>query len=104
MKYKQIKINVAPGHYDELLEKAGDRSIAQYIREQLDIDLKDKPITLKKPKKYYLQTDPMLIYQINKIGTNVNQIAKRLNSGDSVTRITLSVLIEIMSTLKRLIK
>jgi hypothetical protein len=36
----------------------------------------------KKSKIIYKRADPNLLYEVNKIGVNLNQIARRLNSDE----------------------
>ena len=110
MIYKQVKINLTPDHYSELDMEAlnNNKSIAQLIRDKLGIDLKDTPKALQRPrkvrsdKKEILKADPQLLYHLSKIGTNLNQISKHLNSGNAVDRVVLTSIIEIQEELKKL--
>ena len=110
MIYKQVKINLTPSHYLELDTEAlnNNKSIAQLIRDKLGIDLKDTPKALQRPrkvrsdKKEILKADPQLLYHLSKIGTNLNQISKHLNSNNAVDRVVLSSIIEIQEELKKL--
>ena len=110
MIYKQVKINLTPSHYSELDTEAlnNNKSIAQLIRDKLGIDLKDTPKALQRPrkvrsdKKEILKADPQLLYHLSKIGTNLNQISKHLNSNNAVDRVVLSSIIEIQEELKKL--
>ena len=107
-KYRPIKVNVTPEHYDELLEKAqsNDQTIAQFVRSELNIDLGIKPRTRKKRSDAgeFNKVDPSLLYQVSKIGNNLNQIAKHLNSGTSQDVEILSTLLEIRNEMQRLTK
>ena len=110
MIYKQVKINLTPSHYSELETEAlnNNKSIAQLIRDKLGIDLKDTPKALQRPrkvrsdKKEILKADPQLLYHLSKIGTNLNQISKHLNSNNAVDRVVLSSIIEIQEEIKKL--
>ena len=110
MIYKQVKINLTPSHYSELDTEAlnNNKSIAQLIRDKLGIDLKDTPKALQRPrkvrsdKKEILKADPQLLYHLSKIGTNLNQISKHLNSNPAVDRVVLASIIEIKKELKKL--
>ena len=110
MIYKQVKINLTPSHYSELDTEAlnNNKSIAQLIRDKLGIDLKDTPKALQRPrkvrsdKKEILKADPQLLYHLSKIGTNLNQISKHLNSGNAVDRVVLTSIIEIQEEIKKL--
>lgn len=102
-KYKQVKINLTPEHHAELLEKAAalDMTLAQYIRDNLNIDLKEKPRVRKKrtDSAEFNKADPQLIYHLSMIGNNINQIAKHLNSGNSLDRVALATLMDIRDKL-----
>lgn len=110
MIYKQVKINLTPSHYSELETEAlnNNKSIAQLIRDKLGIDLKTTPKALQRPRKVrsdkreVTRADPQLLYHLSKIGTNLNQISKHLNSGNVVDSIVINSLIEIQQELKKL--
>lgn len=110
MIYKQVKINLTPSHYLELEEQAisSNKSIAQLIRDKLGIDLKATPKSFQRSrkvrsdKKPVVKADPQLLYHLAKIGTNLNQISKHLNSNNAVDRVVLSSIIEIQEELKKL--
>lgn len=110
MNYKQVKINLTHEHYQELQDEAlsNDKSIAQLIRDKLGIDLKDTPRSLQRSRKVrsdkreVTRADPQLLYHLSKIGANLNQISKHLNSGNAVDRVVLTSLIEIQEELKKL--
>ena len=110
MHYKQVKINLTHEHYQELQDEAlsNGMSIAQLVRHKLGIDLKDTPKALQRTrkvrsdKKEILKADPQLLYHLSKIGTNLNQISKHLNSNNAVDRVVLTSLIEIKEELKKI--
>lgn len=110
MNYKQVKINLTQEHYQELQDEAlsNDKSIAQLIRDKLGIDLKTTPKALQRPRKVrsdkreVTRADPQLLYHLSKIGTNLNQISKHLNSGNVVDSIVISSIIEIQEEIKKL--
>ena len=52
------------------------------------------------PKRKYTEVDPKLIFQLSAIGNNLNQIARRLNSGEKVK--VLPVLLSMEQELERL--
>lgn len=108
MKYRPIKINVKPEHYDELLEKAqaNEQTIAEFVRKKLDIDLGIKPRTRKKrtDSSEFNKVDPALLYQVAKIGSNINQIAKTCNGGSDEDIQILQTLVKIRDELQRLSK
>ena len=110
MPYKQVKVNLTEEHYSELDREAlnNGMSIAQLVRHKLGIDLKDTPKALQRPRKVrsdkreVTRADPQLLYHLSKIGTNLNQISKHLNSGNVVDSIVISSLNEIQQELKKL--
>ena len=110
MNYKQVKINLTQEHYQELQEEAlgNGMSIAQLVRHKLGIDLKTTPKALQRPRKVrsdkreVTRADPQLLYHLSKIGANLNQISKHLNSGNAVDRVVLTSIIEIQQELKKL--
>jgi hypothetical protein len=54
-------------------------SMAQLIRKKMQVKIENAPAP-KKTKKSYQVVDPKLLFEINKIGNNINQIAKILNT------------------------
>lgn len=110
MDYKQVKINLTHEHYQELQDEAlsNGMSIAQLVRHKLGIDLKLTPKSFQRSrkvrsdKKEILKADPQLLYHLSKIGTNLNQISKHLNSGNAVDRVVISSIIEIQQEIKKL--
>ena len=83
-KYKQIKVNVLEDEYIKLVQIAKKQNItlAELFRLSVGTRIKNAPKPHKeKPKIVYKRTDPNLLYEINKIGVNINQIARYLNSG-----------------------
>ena len=110
MPYKQVKVNLTEEHYSELQEEAlnNGMSIANLIRHRLGIDLQSTPKSLQRSrkvrsdKKPVVKADPQLLYHLAKIGTNLNQISKHLNSTRVVDSIVISSLIEIQQELKKL--
>lgn len=102
-KYKQVKVNLTPEHHQQLTDIAleNNMTIAQYIRDNLNINLKEKPRIRKKrtDSAEFNKADPQLIYHLSMIGNNINQIAKHLNSGNSDSLTALSALTEIRDSL-----
>ena len=110
MNYKQVKINLTQEHYQELQEEAlgNGMSIAQLVRHKIGIDLKATPKALQRSrkvrsdKKPVVKADPQLLYHLAKIGTNLNQISKHLNSNNAVDRVVINSIIEIQQELKNI--
>lgn len=97
---KQIKVNFTIAHHEKLTYLAKEQNItkAQWIREQLQTTF-DNP---REPsvKKIHKTTDPQLLYHLNKIGNNLNQIAKHANEGNPLTFLVLAQLSSIEKSLK----
>lgn len=110
MNYQQVKINLTQEHYQELQEEAlgNGMSIAQLVRLKLGIDLKTAPRSFQRSRKVrsdkreVTRADPQLLYHLAKIGNNLNQVSKHLNSGNVVDSIVISSLNEIQQELKKL--
>ena len=66
---KTIRFRVNDSEYDSIAERANG-SVPDWLR---SLALEQKP--KRKPKPI----NPELIYELNKIGANINQIAKHLN-------------------------
>jgi len=104
-KLKQAKVNLYPKQHEILIERAKENgtNISEYIRQKLDLNL-DKNDTRKKYKEHekvtYKKADPQLIYQLAKIGTNLNQIAKQLNQKKDVS--TIEILESLISIEKKI--
>ncbi len=85
-KYKQVKVNFYPEQHQFLSElaKKNNQTIAQFIREKLNLSLNEKEVKSRysksDEKENYKKADPKLIYQLNKIGNNLNQIARVVNT------------------------
>lgn len=79
---KIVKFRLSETEYNELKDKAKalDMTIASYVRQSCDTCKVN--IIIKHQTKNSDLTN--LIYEIKKIGVNINQIAHRLNSGDSL--------------------
>jgi len=102
-KYKQVKINMKLDDYDRLflLSKEKNLTMAEYIRNILNIEFKNAPAP--KMEKVHKKTDPSLMYEIIKIGANMNQIAKHANIKKRVEYEMLSALFRIENDLKKLL-
>ena len=66
---KTIRFRVNDSEYNLINDKASG-SVSDWLR---SLALEQKPKRKAKP------IDPKLIYELNKIGSNINQIAKHLN-------------------------
>jgi len=81
-KYKQVKINFLPEQHQILTDLSAEKNmtIAQFIREKLSLTLNKNRAEYKRHKQVvYKDSDPKLIYELNRIGNNLNQIARVVN-------------------------
>lgn len=105
MKYRQIKINVTPEHYLNLEQEAtsSSQTIAQLIRDKLNIDLQEKPRIrkMRSDKKELVKADPQLLYHLSKIGNNLNQITKHINTSKCIDRLVFSLIEEVKEELEK---
>lgn len=102
---KRVEIRVCQQEYEKLEKhalEAGYLNVAQYLRESgLSQKQITSPSTKQKEKNQWL-------YEINRIGNNVNQIARYLNQGKVPDEEMLMVLLQIQDiaqdTLKEALK
>lgn len=79
MEYR-ITVRLDGGLYRQLKEKSGayGMDISKYVRYIIEKDAeKTKPGLITAEERIYRK---QIIYEINKIGTNINQIVKNVNS------------------------
>jgi hypothetical protein len=102
-KYKQVKVNLHPEDYEKMqkLAEQYDTTIASLFRELADMQI-DKP---RKPRggKKEGAVDYAILYELNKIGNNINQIAKYANTHKSLDRTILALLSSIEDKLKTML-
>lgn len=70
---KKIEIMTSEEEYKQLLQRKTKPRLAEWIRETC---------LSQKPKKEVATVDPLLLYELNKIGVNLNQIAKKVQRGE----------------------
>ncbi|MDG4949246.1 MobC family plasmid mobilization relaxosome protein (plasmid) [Actinobacillus equuli subsp. haemolyticus] len=68
---KEIKIRLTENEYQALLERKTKARLAEWVRE---VALEQQP--KRQPKVI----DPALLFELNRIGVNLNQIARQCNS------------------------
>lgn len=68
------------------IAKSHNLSMSQIVRFCLSREKKKAP-------KQIIEVDPKLLYEVNAIGNNLNQIARKLNIGDDV--VVLPILLKI---------
>lgn len=72
--------------------------MSEFIRKSVNTKIENAPTP--KAKKVYKKTDPELLYELNKIGVNLNQIARKLNEKNDIN--TVSILQELVILEKKL--
>ena len=94
---KFIKIRVSPDEKSEIEKRAGSNDMSSFIRQVL----LDQPIAPPAPvqKKIVHSADPDLIRAVNRIGININQIAKQVNAGRELDNSILLALLNLQATL-----
>ena len=101
--YKQVKINFKPEDFVELEEFAKEKGLSKsdWIRQKIGLKYEEA----RQPKMEILakSTDPKVLYELNKIGTNLNQIAEYANRNKVLDRTILKALISIEDRLKVLL-
>ncbi len=99
-KNKQIAVSFPNEIYDKISLEAEKSEVtkAEFIRQLLKYDFDKKREPSK--KRVHKTTDPRLLYHLNKIGNNLNQIAKHLNEGNSLELQALAELTNIEQSLK----
>jgi len=75
---KEIKVRLTEEEYLLLLERKTKARLAEWVRETC---LGSEP---SKKAKSALKVDPTLLKELSKIGGNINQIARHLNSDRSM--------------------
>lgn len=95
---RMIRIRVTDEEYEAIKKNAPNGNMSEWLR---TFAFLVKP---KKPKKAK-EVNPKLLYELNKIGVNLNQIAKAINQKSNEEQIELySILVSIDDSLKELRK
>ena len=96
---KWLKIRVSDDEIVDIKKRAGRRDMSTYARGLI----LDQPIAPPEPKqkKIVHSADPELVRAINRIGININQIAKQTNTGQEVGNAVLIALLELQTTLDK---
>jgi uncharacterized protein YukE len=92
---KSIKIRAFENERLDWQAKASNANmtLANYIRSLLNSEQVKRDAPIKRSRRSYEPVDPVLIRQLAKIGNNLNQIAKRVNSDDQSINIISELLI-----------
>lgn len=96
---KWLKIRVSDDEILDIKKRAGRHDMSNYFRKLV----LDQPIAPPEPKhkKIIHSADPELVRAINRIGININQIAKQTNTGQEVDNAVLIALLDLQTTLDK---
>ena len=96
---KWLKIRVSDDEILDIKKRAGRHDMSAYVRGVV----LDQPIASPEPKtkKIVHSADPELVRAINRIGININQIAKQTNTGQEVGNAVLIALLDLQTTLDK---
>lgn len=98
-KYKQVKVNFTTDDHRKISQLAvyENKTIAELIRSRFFAEIENAPI----PRQIaiYKQADPQLLYSLHKIGTNINQIARKVHQGQMLEK---RILIKIYEEISKL--
>lgn len=92
-KHKLFTMKISPKEKVRWRRMADDRelTLSHLVRSLLD----DMPIRkVGRGRKPIIDVDPRLLFEVNSIGNNINQIARRLNSGEKFDSLILLSSIE----------
>jgi len=103
VRYKQIKVNLTPDKYKLLEDSSNHLEItkAEFIRRSIGATFENS--RQPKSKKIVSIINPKLLYQLNKIGNNLNQIARHTNEKKEIDTEVLISLNSIEKMLMRLL-
>ena len=82
LRTRRLELYVSPQEFEQIdgnRKSAGFQTIAQFIRSQVMNDTKEQ--NTPQQHKAFLKC----AFELNKIGVNLNQIAKHLNQGQPIT-------------------
>ena len=96
---KWLKIRVSEDELLDIKKRAGIHDMSTYVRGVI----LDQPIAAPEPKhkKIVHSADPELVRAVNRIGININQIAKQTNAGQEVGNAVLIALLDLQTTLDK---
>lgn len=96
---KWLKIRVSDDELLDIKKRVGRHDMSNYVRKLV----LDQPIAAPEPKhkKIIHSADPELVRAVNRIGININQIAKQTNTGQEVGNAVLIALLDLQTTLDK---
>jgi len=96
---KYIQIRLSSSEKSDIENRAGELDTSTFLRQ---LALGQNIQQLKpKPKKVVHSADPELVRAVNRIGININQIAKQTNAGQEVGNAVLIALLNLQTTLDK---
>lgn len=103
IKYKQVKVNLTHEKYKILEDSSNELEItkAEFIRQKIGATFENS--RQPRSRKVVSSIDPKLLYQLNKIGNNLNQIATHTNEKKEIDTEVLISLNNIEKMLMRLL-
>ena len=94
---KWLKIRVSEQEAADIKKRAGQHDVSNYVRGLI----LDQPVAAPEPrtKKIVHSADPELVRAVNRIGININQIAKQTNIEQEVDNAVLMALLNLQTSL-----
>jgi len=105
MEYKQIKTNIPAADYKKIQDKAKEENLklSGYLKKILFQNNLISEIS-KKRKKKYKPINQKLLYELNRIGINLNQIVKKINKENELDYLIFSEIETIKQDIKEILK
>ncbi|MBD3797610.1 MAG: plasmid mobilization relaxosome protein MobC [Campylobacterales bacterium] len=102
-KNKQVKVLLKPEQFAKLEQFAEAKGIskAEWIRQKIGATFDD--VRQPQQKKVEKSLSPEVLYELKKIGNNINQLATRANVNKELDRQIISSLVRIENELKALL-
>ncbi len=96
---KWLKIRVSDDEILDIKKRVGRHDMSNYVRKLV----LGQPIAAPEPKhkKIVHSADPELVRAVNRIGININQIAKQTNAGQEVGNSVLMALLNLQTSLDK---
>jgi len=103
--YRQVKINLLPEEYERISEQAEADGVtkAEWIRRRIGTKIEDKDLRSPQKRLPQKQADPKLLYEINRIGININKMTTWANKFRTLDRQILSSLVGIEAKLQAIL-
>lgn len=95
---RYIQIRLSDDEYHAINKRVGELDKSTWLRQlALGQPIAEQP--KRQPKKVIHTADPELIRAVNRIGININQIAKQLNAGTELSNAILIALLNLQTSL-----